>query len=319
MTSNSQVSFSLYTTFWVYRPPPAPCRLPPLTMKRMQAGSPTREAATDSWPCENMGSGRYTPANSRVCPLRLVNRHCEGGAHRELAAVQREWQRAVRGLHEDAGDEDPAARVAPGADLAVQHVALHDLGEQARAVGQVVSRNPVCGGVAKEHDCSGGLPTATSPPVCAWKRCAATASPASTFVCAHSGVIDYQKCGLPHAHFLLILKPADKPRNVEDFNRFVSAEIPDPVDHPQAHATVARSMMHGTCGALKPNSSCKAALKDNPRGASTAARGSPRTSARPRTSRIQHTGVQAAGRRLHRPRRVHRALPQQGAPPRLNL
>ncbi len=53
---------------------------------------------------------------------------------------------------------------------------------------------------------------------------------------AYIGVIEYQKRGLPHTHFLVILKAADKPRNVEDFDRFVSAETPDPVDFPQVHA-----------------------------------------------------------------------------------
>ena len=60
---------------------------------------------------------------------------------------------------------------------------------------------------------------------------------------AYSGVIEYQKCGLPHAHFLVTLKPADKPRDVENFDRFVSAEIPDPAKFPQAHATIARTVV----------------------------------------------------------------------------
>ncbi len=74
--------------------------------------------------------------------LHLVDGHDEGGAHREVAAVQLERQRAVRGLHEDAGDEDPAARVPAGADLAVQDIAVHDFGEHARAIGQAASRVP---------------------------------------------------------------------------------------------------------------------------------------------------------------------------------
>ena len=84
---------------------------------------------------------------------------------------------------------------------------------------------------------------------------------------AYSGVIEYPRGAACHtAHFLVILKPADKPRNTEDFDRFVSAEIPDPTKHPQAHATVARSMMHGPCGAVNPNSSCMAPPRDNPAG-----------------------------------------------------
>ncbi|CEP08733.1 hypothetical protein, partial, partial [Parasitella parasitica] len=49
---------------------------------------------------------------------------------------------------------------------------------------------------------------------------------------------------------------ADKPRNEEDFDRIVSAEIPDPVAHPLAHQTVITSMIHGPCGLLDPTATC---------------------------------------------------------------
>ena len=93
---------------------------------------------------------------------------------------------------------------------------------------------------------------------------------------AYSGVIEYQKRGLPHAHFLVIIKAADKPRNVEDFDRFVSAEIPDPVEFPQAHATVTHSMMHGPCGAANPNSPCMTAPKHDPAGQRRCNKGYPK-------------------------------------------
>jgi hypothetical protein len=37
--------------------------------------------------------------------------------------------------------------------------------------------------------------------------------------------IEFQKRGLPHAHILLYLK--NGPRTVEEYDNFVSAEIPD--------------------------------------------------------------------------------------------
>eukprot|EP00501_MAST-03F_sp_TOSAG23-6_P001966 GSMAST32.ASY1.ANO1.2050.1 assembled CDS len=51
----------------------------------------------------------------------------------------------------------------------------------------------------------------------------------------------YQKRGLPHAHILLILKDADRPKCVEDIDRLVCAEIPDPTiskNHARLHAIV---------------------------------------------------------------------------------
>ena len=75
-------------------------------------------------------------------------------------------------------------------------------------------------------------------------------------VIAHIRVIEFQKRGLPHAHILLILDPADKPRNTADYDSIVSAEIPDQALHPLAYATVTTNMMHGPCGAQKPNAPC---------------------------------------------------------------
>jgi hypothetical protein len=43
---------------------------------------------------------------------------------------------------------------------------------------------------------------------------------------AHVKVIEFQKRGLPHAHIVLIVDDDDKPRNPDDYDRFVSAEIP---------------------------------------------------------------------------------------------
>jgi hypothetical protein len=65
--------------------------------------------------------------------------------------------------------------------------------------------------------------------------------------------IGSQKRGLPHAHLLLIIKPAYRPRNAEDIGRIVSAEIPDPEANPALYDTVTTCMLHGHCS---PDRAC---------------------------------------------------------------
>ena len=67
-------------------------------------------------------------------------------------------------------------------------------------------------------------------------------------VIAHQAVVEYQKRGLPHCHILLWLHPDDKPRTPEDYNRFVSAEIPDYRSHPLLFELVKAHMVHLPCG-----------------------------------------------------------------------
>ena len=69
-------------------------------------------------------------------------------------------------------------------------------------------------------------------------------------------VVEFQKCGLPHAHMLLNLANNDKFRTAEDLDTIISAEIPDLNTHPRLHAIVTRTMMHGPCGNMNPNCSC---------------------------------------------------------------
>ncbi|GAA0161761.1 hypothetical protein LIER_39293 [Lithospermum erythrorhizon] len=45
-------------------------------------------------------------------------------------------------------------------------------------------------------------------------------------------VIEFQKCGLPHAHFLIILKESSKYLSPETYDRIVSAELPDKIADP---------------------------------------------------------------------------------------
>jgi len=49
---------------------------------------------------------------------------------------------------------------------------------------------------------------------------------------AYMYVIEFQKRGLPHAHILLILENESKPRNSDDYDSLVSAQIPDPKKTP---------------------------------------------------------------------------------------
>uniref|UniRef100_A0A7N0UU60 ATP-dependent DNA helicase n=1 Tax=Kalanchoe fedtschenkoi TaxID=63787 RepID=A0A7N0UU60_KALFE len=45
-------------------------------------------------------------------------------------------------------------------------------------------------------------------------------------------------------------------KRADDIDSVVSAEIPDPVTHPDAYETVTRCLVHGPCGAENPNASC---------------------------------------------------------------
>jgi hypothetical protein len=67
-------------------------------------------------------------------------------------------------------------------------------------------------------------------------------------VIAKIWVIEFQKKSLPHTHILLILDEALKLRTTEDYDSMVSAEIPDPIWHPEAYETVTSCMVHGPCG-----------------------------------------------------------------------
>ena len=73
---------------------------------------------------------------------------------------------------------------------------------------------------------------------------------------AHMYVIEFQKRGLPHAHILIILDDNSKPRNSDDYDNIVKAEIPDKTLYPQAFEKVTKSMIHGPCGILNPKSPC---------------------------------------------------------------
>ena len=68
--------------------------------------------------------------------------------------------------------------------------------------------------------------------------------------------VEFQKCGLPHVHILLTLKPEDRGMNVIETDRVVSVEIPDEEQFPSLLEKVKNYFIHGPCGKLNPNVVC---------------------------------------------------------------
>ncbi|XP_031096970.1 uncharacterized protein LOC116001221 [Ipomoea triloba] len=75
-------------------------------------------------------------------------------------------------------------------------------------------------------------------------------------VAAYAYVIEFQKRGLPHAHFLIILKSKFKITTPAHCDRFISAEIPNKETEPHLYNMVKKHMIHGPCGSLNPNCPC---------------------------------------------------------------
>ncbi|KAG7987410.1 hypothetical protein I3843_03G132500 [Carya illinoinensis] len=66
-------------------------------------------------------------------------------------------------------------------------------------------------------------------------------------VSAYVYVIEHQKRGLPHAHFLIILQRDWKLYAPESFDEIVSVEIPNKNTNLHLHNAVINHMMHGSC------------------------------------------------------------------------
>ncbi|XP_015167740.1 uncharacterized protein [Solanum tuberosum] len=75
-------------------------------------------------------------------------------------------------------------------------------------------------------------------------------------IAAHVFVVEFQKRGLPHIHLLLIFKEGNKIRSADEYDRYISAEIPDSDTHPELRALVVRHMIHGPCGEKRKTSPC---------------------------------------------------------------
>ncbi|GBM12307.1 hypothetical protein AVEN_162919-1, partial [Araneus ventricosus] len=64
------------------------------------------------------------------------------------------------------------------------------------------------------------------------------------------------KRDLPHAHIPLTLNTYSKIPTKDDIDKYVSAELPDPIADPTIFQIITRCMIHGPCGTLNPNSPC---------------------------------------------------------------
>jgi hypothetical protein len=69
---------------------------------------------------------------------------------------------------------------------------------------------------------------------------------------AYVYVVEFQKRGLPHAHFLLIMQRAYKLTCPEQYD-LISAELLDRKKYPELYKMVTKHMMHEPCGSLNPN------------------------------------------------------------------
>jgi hypothetical protein len=65
---------------------------------------------------------------------------------------------------------------------------------------------------------------------------------------AHVYVLEFQKRGLPHAHFLLIMEQRYKLTCPEQYDRLICVELLDMVKYPLLYKMVIKHMMHGPCG-----------------------------------------------------------------------
>jgi hypothetical protein len=73
---------------------------------------------------------------------------------------------------------------------------------------------------------------------------------------AYVYVVEFQKRGLPRAHFLLIMDLTYKLVMPEQYDCPISAKLPDKHKYPELYAKVVKHMMHDPCGVLKPNNVC---------------------------------------------------------------
>jgi hypothetical protein len=75
-------------------------------------------------------------------------------------------------------------------------------------------------------------------------------------VLTYAHVTEFQKCGLPHEHFLLVMANRDRLRSPDEFDKYISAEIPDKDKYPVLHDLVCKHMMHEPCGVSNEKCSC---------------------------------------------------------------
>ncbi|GJY86884.1 DNA helicase [Tanacetum coccineum] len=72
--------------------------------------------------------------------------------------------------------------------------------------------------------------------------------------------IEFQKRGLPHCHTLLWIDEKDKIQCAEDIDRYISAELPNPIEDPERYRIISEMMIYGPCGPPEPTAPC---MKEN--------------------------------------------------------
>lgn len=75
-------------------------------------------------------------------------------------------------------------------------------------------------------------------------------------VVAYMYTVEFQKRGLPHAHFLIILSNEHKLLTAEAYDDIIRAELLDECTESALRKLVIKHMMHGPCGGLNPTNTC---------------------------------------------------------------
>ncbi|GJY96378.1 DNA helicase [Tanacetum coccineum] len=68
--------------------------------------------------------------------------------------------------------------------------------------------------------------------------------------------IEFQKRGLPHCHSLLWVNNASKAQEDSDIDKYICAELPDPMIDIDAHNVISELMIHGPCGGANLSATC---------------------------------------------------------------
>ena len=74
-------------------------------------------------------------------------------------------------------------------------------------------------------------------------------------VAAYTWSVEYQKRGLPHIHLIIILDEASRLKTVQGYDKFISAQIPNPETDKDLYNLVTQLMIHNNCQKFK-NSPC---------------------------------------------------------------
>ncbi|CAI9303567.1 unnamed protein product [Lactuca saligna] len=73
---------------------------------------------------------------------------------------------------------------------------------------------------------------------------------------AYLYTIEFQKRGLPHCHTLLWVTSPFRVQEGADIDKYITAELPDPILEPALYRTVTTCMIHGPCGSLNIGAPC---------------------------------------------------------------